>query len=172
MSRIYTNKDCARFVQDMEKAGLEVEHYQGRNFWKGPAVRVDVIQDAFSHTKVRCQQDSMGMGAIVYPIASDEGIECVCPFLVDREHLPECPARGVVQPEPADDDEDESGEDTDAELIEQYQEFMSMYADLKGELRRRNPNAYRQWQAGGFLIDSDIVSMYPTLGVALEIEEE
>jgi hypothetical protein len=49
---------------------------------------------------------------------------------------------------------------------------MGMYEDLKRELRRRNPREFERWKAGGFLIDSDIISMYPTLGVALEIEEE
>ena len=69
----YSNKDCVRFVKDMEKAGLKVEHYRGRNFWVGPAVRVDAQQDVLSETKVKCQWDNMGKGWIVYPKASDEG---------------------------------------------------------------------------------------------------
>ena len=43
-----TNNDCKQFVKDMLAVGLEVEHYRGRNFWQGPAVRVDSIQDAMS----------------------------------------------------------------------------------------------------------------------------
>lgn len=69
----YTNKDCKRFVRDMESAGLEVEHYHGRYFYQGPAVRVDSVQDALSETKVECQWDQMGLGFIVYPAASDDG---------------------------------------------------------------------------------------------------
>jgi len=65
----YTNKD----VRDMEAAGLEVEHYHGRYFYQGPAVRVDSVQDALSETKVKCQSDQMGLGFIVYPVARDEG---------------------------------------------------------------------------------------------------
>jgi len=71
--RNYTNSACVQFVSDMEEAGLEVEHYRGRFFWEGPAVRVDFLQDALSETKVRCQHDSMGLGFIVYPVASDKG---------------------------------------------------------------------------------------------------
>lgn len=69
----YTNKDCIRFVKDMKKAGLEVRHYRGRFFWEGPAVEVDSLQDAMQATKVRVQYDNMGLGFIVYPVASDKG---------------------------------------------------------------------------------------------------
>ena len=70
----YTNDDCVQFVDDMEEAGFEVEHYRGRGFWEGPAVRVDRVQDAYSETKVACQSDQMGLGYIVYPVARDEGV--------------------------------------------------------------------------------------------------
>lgn len=69
----YMNKDCLQFVEDMENASLEVDHYRGRNFWQGPAVRVDFLQDALSETKVKCQWDNMGLGYIVYPVSRDEG---------------------------------------------------------------------------------------------------
>ena len=59
--------DICRFMRNMKKAGLKIEYYQGRNFWTGPAVRVDDIQDALSNTKVKCQWDNMGLGYIVYP---------------------------------------------------------------------------------------------------------
>lgn len=75
MTRIYSIKDCQQFVADMEEAGLEVEHYRGRSFWEGPAVRVDSIQDAMGATMVPCQWDNMGLGFIVYPKASDKGEE-------------------------------------------------------------------------------------------------
>ena len=63
--------DTMTFTDDMERAGLEVEHYHGRAMWHGPAVRVDDLQDALQETRVRCQWDSMGMGYIVYPRSSD-----------------------------------------------------------------------------------------------------
>jgi hypothetical protein len=71
--RTYTNPDCVRFVADMEQAGLTVEHYFGRFFWQGPAVRVDDLQDAMSETRVKVQYDNMGRGYIVYPKSSDNG---------------------------------------------------------------------------------------------------
>ena len=65
----YVDPDHLGFIEDMEEAGLEVEHYRGRFFWEGPAVRVDDLQDALGVTKVRCQWDNMGRGWIVYPRA-------------------------------------------------------------------------------------------------------
>ena len=72
--KTYDNHDCNRFVCDMKTADLEVEHYHGRFFWEGPAVRVDNIQDAVSHTKIQCQWDNMGLGYIVYPKQSGKKI--------------------------------------------------------------------------------------------------
>jgi len=61
-----------RFVKDMRNAGLEPYHYEGRWFWKGPAVNVDYAYEAMSETKVPCRTDSMGLGVVVYPFASGE----------------------------------------------------------------------------------------------------
>ena len=71
-ANMYDNEDCKRFVEDMEEAGFsdELRHYNGRFYWKGPAVVVSNIQDALSNTKVKCQWDNMGLGFIVYPKAS------------------------------------------------------------------------------------------------------
>jgi hypothetical protein len=63
----YTDPHYKQFVQDMQDTGLEVEHYNGRNFYEGPAVRCDDLQDVLSNTKVKCQWDSCGLGNIVYP---------------------------------------------------------------------------------------------------------
>jgi len=73
--RKYTDKSCIKFVKDMEAAGLEVEHYRGRFFWEGPAVRVDHIDECIQETKVKCQWDQLGLGSIVYPRSSDPGTE-------------------------------------------------------------------------------------------------
>jgi len=71
----YSKKDCIEFVQDMERAGMKVDHYRGRFMWEGPAVRVEDIQDVLSNTKIKCQWDQMGMGYIVYPKHSDKGVK-------------------------------------------------------------------------------------------------
>lgn len=68
----YEDPDHLRFVEDMEEAGLDVQHYRGRFFWEGPAVQVDDLQDALGATKVHCQWDNLGLGWIVYPRAYGE----------------------------------------------------------------------------------------------------
>ena len=62
-------EDVRRFMRDMKRAGLKskMRYYQGRNFWTGPAVVVDDVQEALSHTAVKCQWDRMGKGSVVYP---------------------------------------------------------------------------------------------------------
>lgn len=70
----YTAPDALQFVDDMERAGLNVEHYHGRYWWHGPAVRVDDLQTAMMETRVPVQWDSMGMGYIVYPVNGDKGV--------------------------------------------------------------------------------------------------
>lgn len=61
-----------QFRVDMAQAGYRVREYQGRNFWRGPAVSCDreELQDVIRATKVRVQTDSLGLGLIVYPVAT------------------------------------------------------------------------------------------------------
>jgi len=59
-----------QFVEDMEQALLAPYQYSGRFFWNGPAVTVDHLQEAMSKTTVPVQWDSMGMGYVVYPVAT------------------------------------------------------------------------------------------------------
>lgn len=61
-------EDVCRFMRDMKRAEIKLSYYEGRNFWCGPAVKVDDIQAALSSTKIQCQWDRMGHGYIVYPI--------------------------------------------------------------------------------------------------------
>jgi hypothetical protein len=67
----YQHPDHVQFVEDMEETGLDVRHYRGRFFWRGPAVVVDDLQDALGATEVPCQWDNMGRGWVVYPKAHD-----------------------------------------------------------------------------------------------------
>lgn len=57
------------FQEDMEEAGYEVEEYDGRFYYHGPAVRCDKdeFQEVLSATKVACSWDDMGLGKIIYP---------------------------------------------------------------------------------------------------------
>jgi hypothetical protein len=63
----YSKLEYRKFAEDMNAAGLEVLDYRGRNFYSGPAVAVDDIQDSLSKTTVKCQWDQLGQGFIVYP---------------------------------------------------------------------------------------------------------
>lgn len=59
-----------RFVEDMLEEGLKVEHYSGRFYFNGPAVRIGQYDDedeVIRATKVKVQRDSMGLGMILYP---------------------------------------------------------------------------------------------------------
>lgn len=72
----WDNDKCNEFARDMEELGLDVEHYHGRFSWEGPAVRIGGrrndfdLQDVIRATKVKVQTDQMGLGLIVYPVAS------------------------------------------------------------------------------------------------------
>lgn len=49
-----------------------------------------------------------------------------------------------------------------------FGEFMTQYDTLKRHIRGKNPHLYERWKAGGFLVDSSIVSMYPSLEEVME----
>jgi hypothetical protein len=63
----YTLFSHAKFATEAAEAGLEVERYRGRCYYDGPAVRADSADEVLRYVTVRCQQDSMGLGVIVYP---------------------------------------------------------------------------------------------------------
>lgn len=73
--KVYTDPDHIKFIDDMEDAGLEVRHYNGRFFYQGPAVSVDALQDAMSETKVSLSYDTLGLGYIVHPAVSDPDLD-------------------------------------------------------------------------------------------------
>lgn len=73
--------DTERFVADMDDAGFDTEHYHGRFFWRGPAVRASesngpTFQEVMGATKVRLQWDSLGFDKIVYPVSSESPDRC------------------------------------------------------------------------------------------------
>lgn len=69
--------DICRFMRDMRRAGLKMRPYNGRCWWRGPAVSADSVSDVMSETRVKCQFDSLGLGVIVYPRESLRGVERV-----------------------------------------------------------------------------------------------
>lgn len=53
-------------------------------------------------------------------------------------------------------------------MIKVYNAMMEFYANLKEQVRLTAPHDFEQWKAGGFLIDPDVLSMYPSLGQIIE----
>jgi len=64
---VYDSPTFERFVRECREAGLEVEHYEGRFFYTGPAVRTKDVQEVIRATRVKVQWDNLGLGYIVYP---------------------------------------------------------------------------------------------------------
>jgi len=71
---IYNKPEHKQFVEECEEAGLEVRYYQGRCFWKGPAVACEDLQEVIRATQVSVQWDNLGLGWIVYPVVSDSSL--------------------------------------------------------------------------------------------------
>ena len=59
-----------------------------------------------------------------------------------------------------------------SELEQNLEDLMSLYCDIKHEVKMRNPLLYERWKAGGFLVDDDIYSMYPSLSKVVELLAE
>jgi hypothetical protein len=43
-----------------------------------------------------------------------------------------------------------------------FEALSCAYQDFKRLVRDRSPLLYEQWKAGGFLVDDDIISYYPS----------
>lgn len=51
--------------------------------------------------------------------------------------------------------------------------LLDTYTEIKHSVRKADANLYERWKAGGFLIDDDIVSNYPTIAeVIAELDSE
>lgn len=53
-------------------------------------------------------------------------------------------------------------------MKEEIEAFLESYEFLKKQIRSNDPQLFARWKAGGFLVDNDVVSMYPTLVSILE----
>ena len=51
---------------------------------------------------------------------------------------------------------------------EDFDKLMDLYQQIKQQIRQKDKHLYEQWKAGGFLVDNDIVSMYPDLTKVME----
>jgi hypothetical protein len=53
-------------------------------------------------------------------------------------------------------------------MQKRFEEMMELYNELKQEIRHKDKHLYERWKAGGFIVDEDIVSMYPHMGEVVE----
>jgi len=53
-------------------------------------------------------------------------------------------------------------------MNENFDTLMECYENLKREIRNKDKHLYERWKAGGFLVDTDIMSMYPNLTQVME----
>ena len=71
--KVYSKTDCKRFVEDMQKNGFKVQHYNAGISYQGPVVIADDIADVKKHTDVQVRSDQLGMSVVVYPLQKDKG---------------------------------------------------------------------------------------------------
>jgi hypothetical protein len=76
--------DHKQFVAEATKNGFKVSFYRGRNFYYGPSISGDNLQDLFRATSVNCTWDNLGLGYIMHPVKSDYSLESV-KFMPDDE---------------------------------------------------------------------------------------
>jgi len=60
------------------------------------------------------------------------------------------------------------------ELEEELEKLMDSFLRIKEIIRRKNKFLFEQWKAGGFLVDDDIMCMYPNVQKCVEsiLEDE
>lgn len=54
------------------------------------------------------------------------------------------------------------------EIREKLDEFMGLFEELKSFVKSNNKILYERWKAGGFIVDSNILSMYPAIEKVVE----
>lgn len=69
---IYSNKDCVRFIRDMEEANIPLYHLNQKH-WQGPCVTVDNPEKVLENTRVKCCIIQEGTVTVIHPIVNDEG---------------------------------------------------------------------------------------------------
>jgi len=55
---------------------------------------------------------------------------------------------------------------------EKIAKIMDLFNEVKIEIRNANESFYERWKAGGFLVDPNVHSMYPSLSDAAHFFED
>jgi hypothetical protein len=59
------------------------------------------------------------------------------------------------------------------DLAEAFKNMTDGFENFREIVRRKNPSLYERWEAGGFLVSDNIVSMYPCASEVMdEFEDE
>lgn len=58
------------------------------------------------------------------------------------------------------------------DLTETYNALCEAYQEFKQQVRQLDSHLFERWKAGGFLIDSDIISDYPNAEEVFELLED
>lgn len=53
-------------------------------------------------------------------------------------------------------------------MDEKLEQLLDLYAEIKREVKKKDPYLYERWKAGGFLVDDDIYSNYPNIQEVVE----
>lgn len=54
-------------------------------------------------------------------------------------------------------------------LQEKADKILELLEEVKREVKQKDAHLFEQWKAGGFIIDPDIMSMYPDLTKVAEL---
>ena len=57
-------------------------------------------------------------------------------------------------------------------LSQDIDDLYCLYEDIKREVKTNHKDFYQRWKAGGYLIDTDIISSYPPLEKLLYLLDE
>lgn len=58
--------------------------------------------------------------------------------------------------------------DTAEQLEEAFSQLICAYSVIKNIVKKSDTHLFERWKAGGFLVDTTIVSMYPNLLYVVE----
>lgn len=54
------------------------------------------------------------------------------------------------------------------QLRDKFDQMIELYEEIKREVKKRDRHEFESWKAGGFIIDEDILSMYPSLNKVID----
>lgn len=53
-------------------------------------------------------------------------------------------------------------------LTQKLNDLCGLFQEVKKEVRERDEFLYEQWEAGGFIVDTNVLSMYPNIEEVVE----